>query len=265
MPPIVISAPVPPPRPVLDPSSVLGKVQTIMEAYTCDDDVLTLADIARRTGLAKTTVYRLCHDLTVWGALEHWGAGYRLGLRLFELGQLAPRQRILLDVARPYMEDLFLSTQATVHLAVRADLRVLYLEKLGARRTPHPSRVGGHLPLHATSTGKVILAHSPEHVLRAVLDAGLPALTRHTTVSAARLAEQLARVRSRGVFTEIEETRLGYLSVAAPLLDGRGALRGALAVTVVTSHPQRHRLEGLVRDTSVKVGTALARGDVCGA
>src|SRR5215204_6353302 len=74
-------------------NSVLGKVRPILEAFTADDSTLSLAELVRRTGVAKATVHRLAQELVVWGLLERAGCDYRLGLRLFEMGQRVHRQR----------------------------------------------------------------------------------------------------------------------------------------------------------------------------
>ncbi|MEW2443659.1 IclR family transcriptional regulator [Micromonospora marina] len=239
------------------PPSMLAKAHRILDAFAPEDDQLPLTELVRRSGIAKATVHRLCQELILWGALERAGTDYRLGLRMFEIGQRVPRQRILADAARPVMEDLFVSTGEAVHLAVRDGLTVLYLEKLGSRTVARPSRVGGHLPLHCTSTGKVILAHSPTALLQQVVQAGLTPITRYTVTSPGRLVEQLRRARDEGCFTEIEETRLGYLSAAVPLFGRQGSVVGALAVTAPTYRARPARLVAAVRTAAEKVNRTL--------
>ncbi|MFD0448969.1 IclR family transcriptional regulator [Streptomyces indonesiensis] len=125
-------------------NSVLGKVRPILEAFTAEDATLSLAELVRRTGVAKATVHRLAQELVVWGLLERSGCDYRLGLRLFEMGQRVHRQRILREVAQPYMEDLLLATQETIHFAIHDSLDVVYLEKIFPHRgLNEESRVAG--------------------------------------------------------------------------------------------------------------------------
>ena len=114
-------------QPAGELSSVLGKARMILDAFDTDHSDLSLTELTRRSGVAKATVHRLVGELVEWGLLERAGTKYRLGLRLFELGQLVPRQRILRDAALPYMEDLLLATQETVHFAVRDGIDVLYI------------------------------------------------------------------------------------------------------------------------------------------
>src|ERR1700730_16762548 len=123
---------------------------------------LTLAKMPRRTEIPKPTVQRLAGELLALGLLEGERGVYRLGMRMFELGQLVPRQRDLREAALPFMQDLFEATHETVHLAVLDGTEVLYIDKIsGHRRVAAGSRVGGRLPAHCTAVGKAILALSP--------------------------------------------------------------------------------------------------------
>lgn len=211
-------------------NSVLGKVQRILEAFGPDDEHLSLTELARRSGVAKASVHRLAQELLRWGVLERRGADYWLGMRLFEIGQRVPRQRILRDAARPYMEDLFHTTGETVHLAVRDGLEVLYLEKISGH-VAAPSRVAGRMPLHCTATGKVLLAFGTRTVLDEVLAAPLRRVTPRTVSSPGLLLQELERAREIGYATEHEQTKLGYLSVAVPIFGATGTTTGALSVT----------------------------------
>jgi len=228
-------------------NSVLGKARVILEAFDVEDDAVSLSELVRRTGIAKATVHRLAQELLTWGLLERRGSKYGLGLRLFELGQRVPRQRILREAVRPYMEDLFQATKEAVHLAVLDGVEVFYLEKVsGHHQVRRPSRIAGRMPLHCTATGKAILAYSPRGLLDAVVEVGLPRVTRNTMVTPQRLVADLERVRHRGYSVEQEETKLGYLSVAAPLFGGGGSLVAAISVTGPVIRSNVDRLAGVL-------------------
>ena len=126
------------------PQSVVGRVLALLTAFRPGDAELTLAELHRRTGIAKPTAHRLLAELSGWDMVERTPTGIRLGMRLFELGQLVPGQRGLLDAAAPFLADLFEATLETVHLAVPDGVEVVYVQKLDGRRGPRvPSRVGG--------------------------------------------------------------------------------------------------------------------------
>ncbi|MGW4489501.1 IclR family transcriptional regulator [Amycolatopsis sp. NPDC004368] len=216
---------------------MLDKVQHILEAFGPHDEHLSLSELARRSGVAKASVHRLAQELLRWGVLERRGSDYWLGMRLFELGQRVPRQRILRDAARPYMEDLFQTTGETVHLAVLDGLEVLYLEKIsGHGPAPEPSRVAGRAPLHCTATGKVLLAFAGPHLLKEIVAGPLERVTPRTVASPELLLQELKRVRESGCATEHEQTRMGYFSVAVPVNSASGAVIGALSITAPLFH-----------------------------
>jgi DNA-binding IclR family transcriptional regulator len=244
--------------PDADMNSVLGKVRLILDAFTAESDELTLSQLARRSGVAKATVHRLAQELILWGLLERSGTRYRLGLRLFEMGQLVPRQRILRQAALPYMEDLLMATQETVHFAVHDGLDVLYIEKIiGHRGLNKQSRVAGRLPLYCTATGKAILAFSPETLLAEVMAQGLRPVTRHTTVSAAVLRKQVERIRQERIAIEHEETRLGYMSMAVPVFGSSSVLAGALSITAPTVRMNVSRFSGALRAAGLGISRTL--------
>ena len=148
-----------------DLDTVLGKAVTILRAFTVDDQVLSLAELVRRTGLPKATLHRILGSLTEERLLDRVDGRYRPGSQLFELGMLASVERTLLEVATPFLEDLYERTHETVHLGVREGHEVVYVAKIaGHRQAASPSRVGGRMPLHATAVGKALLAHAPEEV-----------------------------------------------------------------------------------------------------
>lgn len=216
-------------------NSVLGKARLILEAFEIDDVDLSLSEVSRRTGISKASVHRLAQELLEWGVLERSGTDYRLGMRAFELGSRVPRFRVLRDALRPFMENLHVVTKETVHLAVLDGLEVLYLEKIAdSPRVARPSRIAGRMPLHCTATGKVLLAYSPPGLLEEVLARPLERRTPSTVVVPGVLREQLQKVPGTGHAVELEETRIGYCSVAVPLFGSSGLLLGALSITAPT-------------------------------
>ena len=156
-------------------ATVTSRALALVGAFDEEHRRLTLTELAHRAGLPVPTAHRLVGELVEWGALARTSSGdYVIGRRLWDLGLLAPHQAGLVELASPYLHDLYGATLATVHLAVREGTEVLYVDRLrGSTSVPIVSTVGSRLPMHATGVGKVLLAYAPPEVQRAVL-ADLP-------------------------------------------------------------------------------------------
>lgn len=247
---------------MLDRRSVLGKVQTILDAFTPVDRDLSLAQIVARTGLPKGTAHRIAADLVSWGILERRSDRYQLGLKLAQLGLRVPQHRSLRDTALPFMGDIYQATRQAVHLGVRDGLEVLYLEKLiGHQQVSAPSQVGGRMPLHCTAIGKALLAFSPPPVFATVLEemlaAGLERRTPRTIVDADILIAQCEQARSLGLTFEREESSIGLACVASPILGERNRLVGALSVAVPTARYTMKELGAVVLASARGLSRAL--------
>ena len=152
--------------------SVVGRLLRILEAFSPERPELTTAEISRRTGVPPSTVYRLLAELVGRGVIERVADGrYSVGLRLWEIGKLAPRAERLTEVASPYLHDLHEVTRGNVHLAVRVGGDALYLAAVCGHRCVEPVvRAGTRVPLTSTSVGQVLLAYSRSPVLEQILE-----------------------------------------------------------------------------------------------
>jgi DNA-binding IclR family transcriptional regulator len=222
--------------------SVVSKAVALLDAFAFDEPELSLNELARRTGLPLSTAYRLASELVTWGGLERvTGGGYRIGLRLVEIGARTARDAGLEATARPFMQDLFIVTGQNVHLAVLDGCEALYVEQVtGMRSIPVRSRRWERMPLHATGAGKVLLAYADDPFVDRVVAAGLTRFTPYTIVAAGHLRRHLAEVRRTGMAYAHEEMTVGRLSVAAPLFEATGRVVAAMSVVVPTTvDPQR--------------------------
>lgn len=235
--------------------TVLSRALAIVAAFTPGRPELTLAQICRLTGLRHATAHRLVGELTEWGALERLSCGaYVIGLRLWELGTLNPRGLPLRVHAMPIMEDLHAATQQHVQLTVLDGTDALVVERISTMdAVPVASPVGGRLPLHATASGKVLLAHAGEEAFAEVVGKGLARFTPSTTTDPAQLRTSLADCRRTGVAVVREERSLGVYSVAAPISDARNRVLAALSV--VSADPTLHQLSPAV----VLAGRGISR------
>jgi DNA-binding IclR family transcriptional regulator len=246
----------------IDRRTVLGKVVTVLYAFTADDHGVSLAELGRRTGLAKATLHRVVGDLVEVGLLDKVDAGYRLSGAVFELGMRASVERGLLEVATPFMEDLYERTHETVHLGVLEGTEVVYVGKIGGhRQVAAPSRIGGRMPLYCTAIGKALLASSGPELLARVVEEGLSRLTPRTITAPGLLLRQLVKAVEDGVTFEYEESATGIVCVAAPVLDRRDRPLAAVSVTgpVTRFRPEAHAVS--VKAAAAGIAATLARRD----
>lgn len=212
--------------------SVLGRALLVLGAFGPDAQELTLAEICSSTGLPKTTVHRITTTLASWGALERVGTGFRIGMRLFELGELVA-YRQLRELVLPHMGDLYEATHHVVQLAVLDGDDVVYIEKItGHEPVPSLTRVGGRVAAHRTAVGKALLAFSPRHHLdRLIQRQGRSSAA--TAIDADALRCEIEQVATRRLAFDHGEVVPEVTCVATPLF---GSARWAVAALSVMGH-----------------------------
>jgi len=242
-------------------ATVVSRAMALLAAFDTAHRRLSLSDLAERADLPLATTHRLVGELTRLGALSRRPDGsYVVGRRMWDIGLLAPVQTDLREVAHPFLHDLYSSVRATVHLAVREGLSVLYLESLsGVKSVPVVSRVGTRLPLHSTGVGKVLLAYAPASIQDKALSS-LERVTAYTIVQPARMRQQLDRVLTDGYATTAEEMALGQCSVAVPVLTGEGTCVAALGTVVPSLRRDKNRLVTALQVAAHGIGRSLMSG-----
>ncbi|MER5221758.1 IclR family transcriptional regulator [Streptomyces flaveus] len=153
--------------------SVLARAVRIFEAFTPEESALTVSEISRRRGLHVATASRLVAELVSYGFLTRDAdRRVRVGMRLWELATRASPSPSLRNAAMPFMEGVHDVVGHHVQLGVLDGDEVLFLERLTAPgAVVNYTRVAGRLPLHATSSGLVLLAHGPADSVRTELKA----------------------------------------------------------------------------------------------
>ena len=212
----------------------LRSVASALDLLDCfvQDEELGVSEVARRLGVAKSTAHRLLTTLASRGLIEQsLGSGkYRLGIHLFELGQLALSRIELRKRSQTLLEEVRERSGWTVHLSVAQGVDSLFLERLPTLRGMQAmEEYRRRWPLHATSSGKVICAYDADVAQRRIA-AGLPKFTDNTITDPKKFQETLAQVRARGYATSREELMPRLASVAAPVLDSHGFAIAAISI-----------------------------------
>jgi IclR family acetate operon transcriptional repressor len=193
-----------------------------------------VTEIAAELKVHKSTAFRLAAALELRGLLDQAGerGKYRLGLGLVRLASAATVRLDLSQQSRLVCERLAAEVSETINLAILdGDAAVNIDQVLGPSAVTTHNWVGQRTPLHATSSGKVMLAHLPEAALGERLGTGLTRFTPRTFTDPVRLREQLHSVRADGFAYCVEELETGLNAVAAPVYAHDGQMIAAISAS----------------------------------
>ncbi|MDN3496493.1 IclR family transcriptional regulator [Planococcus sp. APC 4015] len=229
--------------------SVTDRLVRVLETFTPTRTVQTTAEIGRRAGLPSSTAHRIVAELVGSGLLERDDERrVRIGMRLWELATRSSHALRLRQAALPFMERVQARIREHTQLAILEQDEALFLERLsGPQSGSNVTRIAGRLPLHASSSGLVLLAYSDQTLQARVLEQSLARLTPSTIVDPGALRRKLAEIRTRGHAIApgyIEEVSTG---VAVPLHDETGIVVAALSVVLPRETPTEPSLAELHR------------------
>jgi DNA-binding IclR family transcriptional regulator len=252
-----------PPEPDEDGASRgrLSSVTTalrLLKAFSEEEVELGISTLAKRLGVAKSTVHRLAVTLVSEGMLEQNrdNGRYRLGLALFRLGALVRRRMDVSSEAKPYLSDLREKTGETVHLAVLDGTEIMYVYNMESRQGVRMrSDIGVRKPAYCTADGQAMLAWQPQALVDRVVRGGLRARTPQTITDPARLLKALEAVRQRGCAVEDEESEIGMRCIAAPVRNDSGEVVAAVGVAGPVSRLTKKTLASFAPHV---IGTAAA-------
>jgi DNA-binding IclR family transcriptional regulator len=239
--------------------SVLTRAVRIFEAFTPDDTVLSVTQIARRARLHPATASRLVAELEAHGLLAREpDRRVRVGVRMWELALRASPALGLREAAMPAMEDAHAVLGHHVQLGVLDGAEVLFLERLSAPGAViNYTRIAGRLPLHVSSSGHVLLAFGARDLQERILARPLVRYTAHTLTDPAALRTALAEVRRQEFACLPGHVHEDALGIAVPIREGNGAVIAALAAIVPVDTP-RQAVTGVLATAARGITRALA-------
>ena len=237
-------------------STVVGRLEAILASFDGEDHALGLSEISHRVGLPKSTVHRLANQLCAVGWLERNSGGYRVGLKLLEMGSVALQRTGLREAAYKHLHSLAQRTGLVVHLGILDHDEVVYLDRVTTSRVSLPTRVGGREPAYCTALGKAMLAfEAPARQASALTSSRRR--TEFTIVEPRAIQAALDNARQTGVAYDREEAYKGLGCVASPIRSGDRVM-GAVSVTGPIARIRAHSLVHEVRNTAI----AIWSGDV---
>lgn len=208
-----MNSPQDPAKPARDNSSIQVIARAAHLLRCLGGDTLTLAVLAKRTGLPRSTVQRIVDALAAERLLETGEGGVRLGWGLKELGDCVAAS--VVGQLREPLQQLFRQTRETVDLSVLQGAQMRFLERFVSdqevRVVPILDRP---FAAHAMANGKAILACHAQSQVERLLPDTLAALTGNTLTSRAALARELDLVRASGVAQDREEHAPGVCAIA---------------------------------------------------
>ena len=209
----------------------------------------SLSDLARRVQLSKPATYNLLKTLEIEGLVsKDEEARYQLSWGTYELGSAVVRSVELTKLSRFHLDRLAAQTKAAVLLGILDDDNVLYLDRGQTSSTfGMVANTGRRSSLHATASGKVLLANQNEDYKQGYISRGLKAYTSNTITDEKILLDELTKIARRGYSTCWEEREVGLSSLSVALRNHEGSVQAALTLAAPSSRlSPRHISEFLV-------------------
>jgi DNA-binding IclR family transcriptional regulator len=239
------------------------RVALTLDALARTPDGLGVTELARALGVHKASASRLLATLRERGLVERDPASrrYHLGVRFVSIAGAAMLRLPVVSQARPELEQLTRLSSETSNLAVLERFHVVYVDQVTpAQEFVMPSWIGRRTPVHASSSGKVLVAFGDEALREALLARPLEQLTPSTITDPARLREVLEETRRRGHARSVGESEDDMVSIAAPVISNGRAIAAVSVSGPRTRLPARDHahLARLVMDAAVAASHRVA-------
>jgi DNA-binding IclR family transcriptional regulator len=238
-----------------------AKALELLSTFSFREPRLSLADLAKRTGIPRATAFRLLSTLEQSGFLAKEHGAYQLGIKCFVLGNIVAGGLDLRETAHPHLVGLRDATRETTQIAILDHWQVVYLERM---LSPLPvafmrARSGAILPAYCTALGKTLLAYRPEaEVAEWAATQRFTALTPRTITTARRLLKELGVIRQRGYALDEEEREKGVCCIAAPVRNHTGDVVAAVSAAGPVQRMPRELAGSTVASAVLSTAAAIS-------
>jgi IclR family acetate operon transcriptional repressor len=234
----------------------------LLKTFSDSKPVLSLADLSAAAQLKKPTAFRLLTALESEGMVSRDAGSdaYRLGPDLLALGGMALRSNDLRSASHAELERLAKETGETATLEILAESGVLILDEVVSGHLIATTHwIGTSWPVHATSTGKVLLAYLPDETRRRALQFPLTQFTPHTIVQPEFVEDELNQIRRQGYAIAAEELEAGFVAVGAPVCNFDGRVQAAISTGGPATRLTPERIEQMIPLVLQSAGRISAR------
>jgi len=208
----------------------------ILKCFSADKPILRLTDITNKLDISKATVFRYISTLKDLGYLrkDDEFKGYKLTIKVLDLGFAALNTLGFLGISTPYLEELAHRCQESASMAVLDEFSVVYIARSATKRWMSTNlQIGAKLPAYCTSLGRVLLAYKPFSELKKTLEQEkLKSYTSYTITDLDVLQKELIKIRENGYAINNQELEIGLLSSAAPIFDHKGEVVAAINISM---------------------------------
>lgn len=214
----------------------LERAIRLLDCFAEDEPFLALKDVASRADLDKATARRLLMTLRRNGLIEQdpHTQHYSLGLGLLRLARAVHRPQSLEELAAPVLKALARETRTTCFLSVQQNRRALCI---GRYFSNSPIKVmwwsvGTERKMNCGSAPRMLLAHAPADVQRAVLAGDMERYTEQSPLDPEALAVRLAEIRKRGWEVAVDDVHPGLAAAAVPVTGPVNGSEGEVVAAV---------------------------------
>lgn len=245
------------------PRDFVGSVAHGMAVLACFDRhhaQMTLSEVSERTAMSRAGARRYLLTLAHLGYIEQNGRLFRLTPKILELGYAFMSTMPLAEIAQPYLDRIARQTDETCAIAILDDFHVVHLASATTRRQLAPTvTIGRRFSALHNSTGRVLLACMDEAAREAFLaDVKIDKPTQWSISTAAKLREELDRVRKQGYAIVDQEAEPGLRSAAVPIVNKRGEAIAALNVITNIAAVSAEHLQNDLLPVIQKVGAEIS-------
>ncbi|MBV2161512.1 MarR family transcriptional regulator [Achromobacter denitrificans] len=244
------------------------KAFQVLHAFDGPKRHMTLADIARASGLDRSATQRLVYTLETLGYLRRIPDTRNYGLtpKVLQFSYNYVRANELIDKASPYLLDISRTLGETTNLQELDGYEIVFVARFPGHHLVNVDiAVGSRLPAYFTASGTAILSRLSDEQRREILaQTRLEAITPYTEINPEKLLERVRRVAEKGYAIIVNETVLGDISVAAPVIDHRGLAVAAINIAVPTTRWTVARVEAELAPHVQVAATSISKSKFSG-